>query len=59
MIRAIMSADKGVEYYYIVGILCLRYVERQLLHRWNYLRRIAKWGRGESVPAVCLSITLI
>jgi len=26
-----MSADKGVEYYHIVGILCLRYVERQLL----------------------------
>ena len=59
MIWAMQLAGKGVEYYYIVGNLCLRYVDWRLLHRCNYLRRLAKWGRRGFVPAVCLSIILI
>ena len=42
MIWAMQSAGKGVEYYYIVGILCLRYVDRKFLYRWNYLRQLAE-----------------
>ena len=45
MIWAIQSAGKGVEYYYIVGNLCLRYVNRKFLYRCNYLRQLAEWGR--------------
>ena len=63
MIRAIMSADKGVEYYYIVGILCLRYVERQLLNMCDYLRQPAECGRQffstAYYSATCISESLL
>ena len=57
-----MSADKGVVYYYIVGILCLRYVERQLLNMCNYLRQPAECGRQffstAYYSATCISESL-